>query len=369
MTAGSNAVALVGQEEDGIRSLPMVPTAQKLALSLPSLDELKVLEAYGKMFAESGLFPQVQTWQAAAAIIQYGSQLGIDAFTALKDIYWIKGKPSCDASLINSLIKRDHGGDALMPVEATTERCTIKFKRRDWDHYEELTVAAEQYQHLINDSTRVTWKTNRQDMLWARCVSTIGRRHFSDTIKGLYTREEMRDAEATEATYRVVPSAPDVQATAEDTARAEIVRAMSGPAAVRAEPVSAPPGNAPLADAIKRLNEAVKKAFPGAEDAKSIRDDIVCYRYGLDSIRKATVEQRTDAATAVAAWAPSWAPKALEWLRMIAGAETETMLTDVAILLEEQGVDDEFVALALSDALGRCQMAEVDAAVNRAVSA
>lgn len=346
MTGGSNAVALVGQDDEGaIRPLPVVPTAQKLALALPSLDELKVLEAYGKMFADSGLFPAVRTWQAAAAIIQYGSQLGIDAFTALKDIYWINGKPSCDASLINSLIKRDHGGDALMPVEATKERCTIRFKRREWEHYEEATVTADDYKYLVNDKTKLPWQNNRADMLWARNVSQIGRRHYSDTIKGLYTREEMVDALATEATYRVVPSAPP----AEDPP-ATLAAGIAGPAEGTGKAAS---GSADRADAIKALNAAVKKAFPGAEEAKAIRDELVCDRFGVDDIKKVSNDQLREAAEAIGSWSPASAPQARQWLRMVAAAETETTATDVAILMEEQGVHDGFVALALADALAR----------------
>jgi hypothetical protein len=355
----STALATV-EHEDGIRPLPTIPTAQRLALALPTLEELKVLQAYGEMFAKSGLFPQVQSWQAAAAIIQYGSQLGIDAFTALKDIYWIKGKPTCDASLINSLIKRDHGGEALMPVEATTERCTIKFKRREWDHYEELTVTAEMYQHLIADPTRVTWKTNRHDMLWARCVSTIGRRHFSDTIKGLYTREEMRDA--VEADWRPVEAATESPGFATPI----------DPDIPTTPPIVAPPtGNAERVEAMTLLNAAVRQAFGQVEDAKQIRDDLVCDRFGYGQIREASAADLRHVAEGVARWTPADAPKLMATMRMIGGAETETMAIDVAAHIADNGPDDPLILAALNDVLARfeARSGAVDAAIGGVIDA
>lgn len=349
MSHQANAVALVGpdDEEGAIRPLPAVPTSQRLALALPTLEELKVLQAYGEMFAASGLFPNVTTWQAAAAIIQYGSQLGIDAFTALKDIYWIKGKPTCDASLINSLIKRDHGGDALMPVEATRERCTIRFKRREWGEYQEATVTIEDYAHLAKDPNRPTWKTNPQDMLWARNVSQIGRRHFSDTIKGLYTREEMSDA--TEATYRVV----------EPPAAETTVTAPSSPADSTA---AAPSGNAERAAALKALNNKVRDRFGSDEEiakafggitAKHLRDDLICWAYGLEAIKDATAEQIATAALAIGGWTRDGAKKRYLILEAAANAANHSMAIDAATVAREEGLTDPFVTDAIARALAR----------------
>ena len=351
-----NAVALVGHEDDAIRPLPVVPTAQKLALALPTLEELKVLQAYGEMFYSSGIFPHVKSWQAAAAIIQYGSALGIDAFTSLKDIHFIMGKPSCDASLINSLIKRDHGGDALLPVEATKDRCTIRFKRRDWDHYEEATVTAEDYDHLIRDPNRPIWKTSRADMLWARNVSQIGRRHFPDTIKGLYTRDELVDAQATEASYRVATPAAEP------------------------EPAGPPAATQALGAAARRkleanaLGDAIVEAFgTDKAGAKDIGGDLICFRFGLEKTGDATTEQLAEVRAAVEGWSAEWAPKALAWLRMVGSAATATMATDVAITLEEHGVDDAFIQDALAETVARFELAGypngvIDAAVDASVA-
>lgn len=304
----TSAVAVIDRDEPmELRPMPALPTAQRLALALPSMEELKVLQAYGEMFAASGLFPNVTTWQAAAAIIQYGSQLGIDAFTALKDIYWIKGKPSCDASLINSLIKRDHGGDALMPVESTAERCTIKFKRRDWDHYEESTVTLADYQHLVNDKTRVTWQQAPKDMLWARNVSQIGRRHFSDTIKGLYTREEMSDANVIEARVRVIERPTPALATDNPDPGVDTT-----PAIVASSPAS------------DRAAEA--KALASPEQIKALVDIGKRKRLGIDDV-------------AILMGGEGWETRvthgqAAERLAWLQGAKTEQIDAEMAAALE-----------------------------------
>jgi hypothetical protein len=136
---------------------------------------------------------------------------------------------------------------------------------------------------------------------------------------------------------------------------------------------AAPASNGERAEAIKAINAAVRKAFGQVEDAKSIRDDLVCDRYGLQDFKAATPEQLWEAAEAVAGWSADWAPKAREWLRLVAGAANETMATDVARLLEEGGIDDAFVAAALSDALARFEdeteaLRRIGAAVDRAVA-
>jgi hypothetical protein len=148
-------------------------------------------------------------------------------------------------------------------------------------------------------------------------------------------------------------------------------------AEVPAEPVSPAPaatGNAERVAAVKAINAAVRKAFGQVEDAKAIRDDLVCDRYGLQDFKAATPAQLREAAEAVAGWSADWAPKAREWLRLVAGAANETMATDVALVLEEHGVDDAFIAAALSDALARFEderqesLARIGAAVERAVA-
>lgn len=97
----------------------------------------------------------------------------------------------------------------------------------------------------------------------------------------------------------------------------------------------------------RRLFAVIRKKYGKDEDASAIGHDLVCTRFGLASTRQATFGQLSEVVGVVDDWQPGDAVKAWELVRMIAGAETETMAVDVEAHFAEIGVSDPFVLAAL----------------------
>lgn len=141
-------------------------------------------------------------------------------------------------------------------------------------------------------------------------------------------------------------------------------------------------GNADRAAALKDLNERVRDRFGTDEEiarafagitAKQVRDDLVCWAYGLAAFRDATPAQVAEAALAIGGWTKEGAKQRYLLLEAANAAKTLSMATDVATVAAEEGITDAFVVGAIGRALARfeseaaSQMADVDAAVDSAV--
>jgi hypothetical protein len=132
----------------------------------------------------------ITTWQAAAAIIQKGVELGIPPMHALSSIVVINKKPTCSAELMLAMIYRDHGDDAAQVTETTAQRCVISYKRRSWTARLSHAFTMEEAR-TAGLATSATWQKFPAAMLRARCISAMARLAFPDTIGGMYTAEEM----------------------------------------------------------------------------------------------------------------------------------------------------------------------------------
>jgi len=126
------------------------------------------------------------------AVGLYGQALGLDLIIALQSVSVINGKPSLDASGWSALIRQR--GHSITADEHTDKVCTLTGKRADngdtftasftWD---DATAA--------RLTSKDTWKKHPKDMLFARALTALGRRLFSDiAIGGMYTPEELSPA-------------------------------------------------------------------------------------------------------------------------------------------------------------------------------
>ena len=167
-------------------------------LSLPTMQELESLKTYGELVVASGLAPKhIDKWETAVVVMRYGHQLGVDEFTALQNMLVIDGKPSMNASLMHSLIMRDHGPDAVLVLESTETICQLVCRRRGSkvSSTVEYTIQEAEKAGLVNKpgprGGPGVWKAYPKDMLFARAISRAGRQVFRDTTMGLYTPEEL----------------------------------------------------------------------------------------------------------------------------------------------------------------------------------
>ncbi len=342
----TNDIALVSSIDTNLRTLPSRPVS-----ALPTPDEVRGLQAYGEMIVQSRLFSNVTSWQSGIMIARYGQQLGIDEFTALTQIYWIKGVPTCSAQLMNALITRDHGGDAIHPVESTPKVCRISYKRKEWTDRREVEYRIEDVPNGLKAGSDA-WKNYPADMLFARLISRIARQSFPDTVRGLYTKDEIEDSRAIEVQATVTPS-PSAQA-------------------IRPVPKAAKVLN--RGQEAKDLINAIIGTFAiDPEGAKQIGEDLICLRFGLDQTADATAEQLREVREAVMSWQQeslTYATEMLAHLRMVGSAETATMARDVEQLFTDQAVNDPFVLGALIDRLDVLELGERRTAqINKTIDA
>lgn len=150
----------------------------------------ELMREQASMLIKTRFLPDaIQTPEQAVMVMMKGRELGIPSLYALSNIVVIKGKPACSAELLQALIYRDHGDDALRFTESTNDACTIEYRRRSWKK-------PERYTFTIQDATRAnlnsqTWKQYPAAMLRARCISAVARMAFADSIGGMHTSEEL----------------------------------------------------------------------------------------------------------------------------------------------------------------------------------
>lgn len=140
---------------------------------------------------KTGLLPsQIKTPQQAEVIARTGEEMGMGPMRAFKALIVIKGKASLGAEGVMGLIRERCPNLKFLKQEATKDGATIVFKRGDDDDVT-VTYTAEEAKAagLMRGDT---WAKYPADMLWARCVTRMGRRHFADITQGAsYTAEEI----------------------------------------------------------------------------------------------------------------------------------------------------------------------------------
>jgi hypothetical protein len=158
---------------------------------LPAPVEWTTLTAMAEVVIKSGLLPaSIKTNAAALTIMLKARELAIPPLYGLSNIVVVQGKPTCSAELMLALIYRDHGDNALIVEESTSEVCRVSYRRRSWD-------AARSYSFTIDDAKTAnlagkdTWRQYPAAMLRARCISAVARMAYADSIAGFYTPEEL----------------------------------------------------------------------------------------------------------------------------------------------------------------------------------
>lgn len=160
----------------------------------------------------SKMFRGIETVPQAVAVIQFGSEVGIGPIQALTNIKPIKGQMTMSAKLIMGLAASK--GLKWRVVENTNKRCEIVFQRPGWDPITSVfTIEEAMLAGLVRDDSG--WAKYPQDMLFARAGSRGVRRIAPDLTFGLYSTEEMHDAQIIDG--EVVGSDVDTPAKAPES--------------------------------------------------------------------------------------------------------------------------------------------------------
>lgn len=161
-------------------------------------EQWEALRVMAEDIVRSGLLPpHIKTPQAALFVIQKGIELRIPPTYALCELYVVNGRVGASSELMLALIYRDVGDDAIVFRETNEQRCTIAYKRRSWQQYQEFTYTIEDAKRagLLQ---REQWQKYPAAMLRARAISAVARMAFPDVIGGLTTYDELVDVAQSE---------------------------------------------------------------------------------------------------------------------------------------------------------------------------
>jgi hypothetical protein len=162
---------------------------------LKATEVLGELMEYGKMFAESKVFPDVASAAQGAIKILAGREVGLSPMQAINSFYFVNGKLGMMTQAMAALIKKSGKYDYQI-LSQNIEGCTIAFfkingeKEKLGESTFDKKMAAGA--GIINKDV---WKNYPINMYFNRALANGARWYCPDAISGFYTVEELQDLE------------------------------------------------------------------------------------------------------------------------------------------------------------------------------
>lgn len=123
------------------------------------------------------------------AAILYGATLGFDPMQSARQVYVIHGQAALYARAMAALVMS--AGHDVWTASSTPEAVTVHGRRRGSEHVEISTWTAERAKRAEYTSN-AKYRTNPEEMLYAKAVSEVCRKVAPDVLNGVYSVEEMR---------------------------------------------------------------------------------------------------------------------------------------------------------------------------------
>lgn len=123
------------------------------------------------------------------AIILAGASVGFDPFQSVQQMFIVHGSPSMYARSMVALVKSH--GHKLDQAEATPRSVTVRARHRDETDWKEFTWTYERA-NTAGYTSNPKYKTNPQEMLYAKAATEACRRMFPEVLAGIspYSVEE-----------------------------------------------------------------------------------------------------------------------------------------------------------------------------------
>jgi hypothetical protein len=185
------------------------------------IESLREPMSVGKIFAESGLFPDIKSQAQAAVKIMAGRELGLTPFQSMKSLYLVNGKLGMMADVMASLLKKSDKYDYTVD-KLDNEECTISFYYKD----KERTKIGES-SFSFKDAAKAglvnkdVWKSYPRNLLFARALSNGVRWHCPDVGCG-YTVEEIENIYDVERPKETITIESDGTVRKEDNGEAKL---------------------------------------------------------------------------------------------------------------------------------------------------
>lgn len=159
---------------------------------MPSVDEMKILEAIVKYGIDSKFLEKIGGFAAAMSIALYAHEMGLPIMTCLfGGVRSVLGRVELSPQMTNALIRK--AGHLLETIDHDETKCIIRGKRKDSG--EEMTVT-----FTIEDAKRANnykgaWITYPRNMTYKSALSNLGKWLFPDVIGMAYVEGEISDAQ------------------------------------------------------------------------------------------------------------------------------------------------------------------------------
>ena len=136
----------------------------------------------------------------ATAAILMGDELGLSPINSLNAIFIIKGKPALYAKSMVALLQNQ--GHEIWTEESKNDSVTVKGRRKGMEHIESSTWTIARA-NTAGYTTNTKYKTNPQEMLYAKAASEIARKIAADVLLGIpYSVEDIELEQVTTTTLK-----------------------------------------------------------------------------------------------------------------------------------------------------------------------
>ena len=159
----------------------------------------------GKVFAESGVFPDIKSAAQGCVKVLAGKELGLSPIQSLQSFYFVGGRLGILAQTMGALVKKSSKYDYKISAH-TDQECEIIFYSIDGSSEVEIgksrfDIKAAAKAGIVNKDN---WKNYPMNMLFARALMNGIRWFCPDAVSAFaYSVEELQDLEAPAKTTTV----------------------------------------------------------------------------------------------------------------------------------------------------------------------
>lgn len=165
------------------------------AKGMPTAHEMAVFQTMAEQAVKSNMYRGIGDVSGVMMIMLSARELGIPSMQALNGgLNIINGKVEISARMMSALIRKS--GHSISVKESTENTCTVVGKRSDNGDIDEATYTLEDAKTAGLIKSGGGWQKYPKDMCYARAMSRLARKLFSDVIGIGYVEGEIRPTEA-----------------------------------------------------------------------------------------------------------------------------------------------------------------------------
>lgn len=164
------------------------------ARGMPTTHEMAVFQTMAEQAVKSNMYRGIGDVAGVMMIMLSARELGIPSMQALNGgLNIINGKVEISARMMSALIRK--AGHSLTVKESSQTSCTVAGKRCDNGDFGEETYTVDDAQKAGLIKSGGSWNKIPKDMCFARAMSRLARRLFSDVIGIGYVEGEIQPKE------------------------------------------------------------------------------------------------------------------------------------------------------------------------------